>query len=118
MIKSDEKTIFGNINCAKQCSGFIEREMLSEVTDLLRLHLLSPARNTVKQRSASTMQSIRNWLSSTVTQERLSQTIRLSIYRKVQANWTLLILQVFFVTEMTRDSAFLVYSAKKNEKLA
>ena len=49
---------------------------------LLRLHLVSPATNIVSERSTSTMRRIKNWLHSTMSQERLNHVILLSIHKE------------------------------------
>ena len=48
------KKLPGIINNMAQCSD-VEREFFSEITMLLRLHLVFPATNAVSERSFSTM---------------------------------------------------------------
>ena len=48
------KKLPGIINNMTQCSD-VEREFFSEITMLLRLHLVFPATNAVSERSVSTM---------------------------------------------------------------
>ena len=76
-----KKNISGIINYMKQCLG-VEREFFLEITMPLTLYLPSPARNAVSERTASTMWRIKNWLRSTMTQERLNHAILLSIQYK------------------------------------
>ena len=59
------------INYIKQCSGF-EKEFFSEIAALLRLYLASPAKSTVRLRSAWAMWNIKNWLHSAMTDDALT----------------------------------------------
>ena len=45
----------------------------SEIIVLLKLYLVSPATNAVSEQSASSMRRLKNWLRSTMSQERLNQ---------------------------------------------
>ena len=60
----------------------VQTEIYSEIIVLLKLYLVSPATNAVSQRSASSLRRIKNWLRSTMSQERLNHCILLSIYKE------------------------------------
>ena len=53
----------------------------SEIIILLKLHLVLPATNAVRERSASSMCRIKNWLRRAMSQERLNHCMLLSIHK-------------------------------------
>ena len=57
------------------------KDFYSEVIALLKLYLASPATNAVSERSASAMRRLKNWLRSTMSQERLNHCMLLSIHK-------------------------------------
>ena len=50
----------------------VQVDFYSEIIVLLKLYLVSPATNAVSKRSASATRRIKNWLGSTIPQERLN----------------------------------------------
>ena len=58
------------------------KDFYSEVIALVKLYLASPATNAVSQRSASAMRRLKNWLRSTMSQERLNHCMLLSIHKE------------------------------------
>ena len=49
-----------------------ERELISEVSSLLRLFLVMPATNAVSERSFSALRRVKSYLRNSMTQERLN----------------------------------------------
>ena len=80
-VNSNEKTVPAVINYMKNNIA-VQTEIYSEIIVLLKLYLVSPATNAVSQRSASSLRRIKNWLRSTMSQERLNHCILLSIYKE------------------------------------
>ena len=66
-----KKTVSKVINCRKNNIG-VQTDFFSEIIVLLKLYLVSPATNAVSEQSASSMCCIKNWLRSTMSQERLN----------------------------------------------
>ena len=60
----------------------VQTHFHSEIIVLLKLYLVSPTTNAVSERSASSMRRIKNWLRSTMSQERLNHSMLLSIYKE------------------------------------
>ena len=60
----------------------VQTDFYSEIIVLLKLYLVSPATNAVNERSASSMHPIKNWLRSTMSQERLNRCMFLSIHKE------------------------------------
>ena len=60
----------------------VQADFYSEVIALLKLYLASPATNAVSERSASAMRRLKNWLRSTMSQERLNHCMLLSIHKE------------------------------------
>ena len=71
-VDSNEKTVSPVINYLKNNIG-VQTDFYSEINVLLKLCLVSPATNAVNERSASSMHRIKNWLRSTMSQERLNR---------------------------------------------
>ena len=72
------------IDILSHIKGFSETKMefFSEIVVLMKLYLVLPATNAVSERSASTMRRIKNWLRSTMKQERLNYCMLLSIHKE------------------------------------
>ena len=51
----------------------VQTDFYSEINVLLKLCLVPPATNAVNERSASSIHPIKNWLRSTMSQERLNR---------------------------------------------
>ena len=81
VMDSDEKTVSAVINYMKNDIG-VQRDFYSEITALLKLYFVSPVTNAVSERSFSSMCCIKNWLRSTMSQERLNHFMLLSIYKE------------------------------------
>ena len=78
---SNEKTVSAVINYMENNIG-VQTDFYSEIIVLLKLFLVSPATNAVSERSASSMSRIKNWLRSTMSQERLKHCMLLSIHKE------------------------------------
>ena len=80
-VDSNEKTVSAVINYMKN-NICVRTDFYSEIIVLLKLYLVSPATNAVSEPSASLMRRIRNWLRSTMSQERLNYCMLLSIRKE------------------------------------
>ena len=82
-VDSNEKIVSAVINYIKN-NFDVQTDFYSEVIVLLKLilKLISPTTNAVSERSASLMCRIKNWLRSTISQERLNDFMLLSIYNE------------------------------------
>ena len=60
----------------------VQADFYSEVIALLKLYLASRVTNSVSERSASAMRRLKNWLRSTMSQERLNHCVLLSIHKE------------------------------------
>ena len=60
----------------------VQADFYSEVIALLKLYLASRVTNSVSERSASAMRRLKNWLRSTMSQERLNHCMLLSIHKE------------------------------------
>ena len=80
-VDSNEKTVSAVINYMKS-NICVRTDFYSEIIVLLKLYLVSPATNAVSEPSASLMRRIRNWLRSTMSQERLNYCMLLSIRKE------------------------------------
>ena len=58
----------------------VQTDFYSEIIVLFKLYLVSPAANAVSEQSASPLGRIKNWLRSTMSQERLNHCMLLSIH--------------------------------------
>ena len=67
-----KKTVSKVINYRKNNIG-VQTDFFSEIIVLLKLYLVSPATNAVSEQSVSSMRRLKNWLRSTMSQERLNQ---------------------------------------------
>ena len=77
-VDSNEKIVSAVINYMKNNIG-VQADFYSEIIILLKLYLLLPATNAVSERSASAIRRIKNWLRSTMSQERLNHCVLPSI---------------------------------------
>ena len=59
-----------------------QKNLFSEIIVLVKLILLAPARNTVSERSCSTLRRIRTYFRSTMTKSRLNHWLMLSTHKK------------------------------------
>ena len=59
-----------------------QKNLFSEIIVLVKLILLAPARNTVSERSCSTLRRIRTYFRSTMTQSRLNHWLMLNTHKK------------------------------------
>ena len=80
-VDSNEKIVSAVINYMKNNIG-VQADFYSEIIILLKLYLLLPATNAVSERSASAIRRIKNWLRSTMSQERLNHCMLLSIHKE------------------------------------
>ena len=60
----------------------VQTDFYSEIIVLFKLYLVSQAANAVSERSASSLGRIKNWLKSTMSQERLNHCMLLSIHKE------------------------------------
>ena len=58
-----------------------ERNLISEVDKLLKLVLVMPSTNAISERSFSALRRVKNYLRSTMTQERLNHLLLLHAHR-------------------------------------
>ena len=80
-VDSNEKIVSAVINYMKNNIG-VQADFYSEIIVLLKLYLLLPATNAVSERSASAIRRIKNWLRSTMSQERLNHCMLFSIHKE------------------------------------
>ena len=80
-VDSNEKTVSAVINYMKS-NICVRTDFYSEIIVLLKLYLVSPATNAVSEPSASLMRRIRNWMISTMLQEKLNYCMLLSIHEE------------------------------------
>ena len=106
-VDSNEKTVFAVINYMENNIG-VQTDFYSEVIVLLKLYLVSPATNAVSERSPSSMPRIKNWLRTTVSQERLNYGMLLSIHKEKTVEVNLKMSQMYFVKRMKREDIPLV----------
>ena len=78
---SNEKTIPAVINYMKDNIG-VRTDFYSEIIVLLKSYLVLPATNALSERSASSMHRIKNWLRSTMSQQRLNHCMLFSIHKE------------------------------------
>ena len=103
-VDSNEKTVFAVINYMENNIG-VQTDFYSEV---LKLYLVSPATNAVSERSPSSMPRIKNWLRTTVSQERLNYGMLLSIHKEKTVEVNLKMSQMYFAKRMKREDVPLV----------
>ena len=106
-VGSNEKTVSAVINYIKNNIG-VRADFYSEIIAFLKLYLASPATNPVGERSASAMRRIKNWLRSTMSQERLNHFMLLSIHKEKTDEINLKILPMYFVKRVKREDVSLV----------
>ena len=75
-VESNGKTVSALINYMKNNTG-VQTDFYSEIIVLLKLYFVPPS-----GRSASSMHCIKNWLRSTISQERLYHCMLLSIHKE------------------------------------
>ena len=80
-VDSNEKTISAVINYSKKKIG-VQADFYPEIIVLLKWYFVSPATNAVSKRSASATRCIKNWLGSTIPQQRLNDCMLLSIHKE------------------------------------
>ena len=64
--------------------------MFSEIIDLIKLLLLTPATNAISECSCSTLRRIKTYLHSTMTQIRLSHCMMLNIHKEALGELSLI----------------------------
>ena len=74
-IDSNEKTVSAVIN-------YLKNNIVAQIIFFLKLYPVSPATNAACERSASAMCRIKDWLRSTMSQERLNHFMLHSITKK------------------------------------
>ena len=107
-VDSNEKTVSAVINYMKNYIC-VRTDFYSEIIVLLKLYLVSPATNAVSEPSASLMRRIRNWMISTMLQEKLNYCMLLSIHKEKADKINLKKWHQFICWSEWREKMFLWY---------
>ena len=82
MQNTDDKPTLSNVVDFLKSLSLAQRAAMSEVCTLAKPILVSPATNAVSERSISGLRRIKNYLRSTMSQQRLNNLMVLHVYKE------------------------------------
>ena len=89
---------------------------ISEVITLTKLLLIAPATNATSERSGSCLRRLKNWLRTTMSQERLNHLMLLTIHKEKAESLDLVVIANSFCTE-NRDMLYTFGKFSKKDYL-
>ena len=92
--------------------SFAERVIFSEVVILLKIILITPATNSISERSFTAMRRLKTYLRSTMDQKRLNAVMLLHIHREKTKQLSVVELANMFASTDFRMSVFGTFSKK------